>query len=1081
MNAVRSRRWLFVSCYAMSGAAALVYQVVWIRLFTLELGHTSAASSTVLAAFMGGLAVGAWLVGRFQGSAHPLRIYAALEILIAALAVILPLALHQLRPALAWAYADGTDPSRFAVVRVIVSLGLLGLPAAAMGATFPVAATWFANLRSAVAQSPPATAVGMLYAANTAGATAGAIAAGFWLIPAVGLRWTTWTAVALNVGAAAGAIWLQSQRAPEQPAAVPAKTARRSNAKARGPATVPAATALPLAAVACAAAALSGFSALVYEVVWTRLLALVVGPTSYAFATMAAAFVSGIALGSAAGARLARRVSEPAMWLGVMLAVTAISAWLAAWIAATRLPLVAALELARDAGLDGSPLPRQVLRVTLLLLPTSVALGTTFVLALATASSGIGQVGRDAARVYVANTLGAVAGALAAGFLLIPWFGLHGSIAGVGGVGIVAGVALIVVVAARSTGASAMARGAAYALAGICIASGFVLRALAWEPDLLSSGAYKYARYMGGEELEARLRAGTLEYYKEGAAGTVSVRRLTGTRSLAIDGKVDASNGADMLTQRLLGVLPVLLHPRPQDMLVIGLGTGVTVGSALASGELRRVDVVEISPEVVEASELFAAENGRVLQAPEVRVVRGDGRSHLLLTTRGYDVIVSEPSNPWMAGVAALFTREFFQAARARLNDGGLFCQWAHTYEMRDADLRSIVRTFASVFPEGSMWLVGDSDLLLIGTNGATIESRLAALAERSKAGSIPSVLADVGITSPAAPIVLLSLFAGGPAEIVSFGADAVVQTDDRMPLEYTATQAMFSGLANTAATVRALTARAPVPAAVSSALSAADAHAWIVRGRTALKANAYEMAYESFQRASALDSRDAEALRGVSDAAAGLGRVRDVERWLQSLAAREPANAPARLELARVLAAAGDGSGAMAAAAEARALEPNRPEPLEQLASVFADAGDASRLAAAAEELVARFPDRPESHYYRATALLLNGRTSEAMAEARRVLMMAPGHARAHNVLGMACSTAGDFDCARTAFEASAAHSRREPAAYVNLGTLHLERGDSAVAAAYFAEALTLDRASVAAREGLSRAQAARPVSNKR
>jgi Flp pilus assembly protein TadD len=205
------------------------------------------------------------------------------------------------------------------------------------------------------------------------------------------------------------------------------------------------------------------------------------------------------------------------------------------------------------------------------------------------------------------------------------------------------------------------------------------------------------------------------------------------------------------------------------------------------------------------------------------------------------------------------------------------------------------------------------------------------------------------------------------------------------------------------------------------------------------------------------------------------VGRIGEAEQSLRSLIAREPANAPARVELARVLAATGDLRGAIASAMEAQTLEPGSPEPLEQLASVFADAGDASRLAAASEELVARFPDRAESRYYRATALLLNGRTAEAIAEARRVLATAPAHARAHNLLGTACSAAGDFECARAAFEASAAHGRREPAAYVNLGTLHLERGKPAVAAAYFAEALTLDRASAAARDGLAKAEAAR------
>ena len=204
-----------------------------------------------------------------------------------------------------------------------------------------------------------------------------------------------------------------------------------------------------------------------------------------------------------------------------------------------------------------------------------------------------------------------------------------------------------------------------------------------WDRNLLASGPYKYTRFIGVEGLEDSLRAGRLEYYKEGAAGTVSVRRLGGSLALAIDGKVDASNAGDMLTQRLLGLLPVLLHPNPRDLLVIGLGSGVTAASALASNEVVRADVLEISREVVDASSWFAHENAGVLQNPRVRLLVGDGRTHLLLSRRQYDVIVSEPSNPWMAGVAALFTREFFEAARARLKPGGVLCQWAHTYEMR--------------------------------------------------------------------------------------------------------------------------------------------------------------------------------------------------------------------------------------------------------------------------------------------------------------------------------------------------------------------------------------------------------------
>ncbi|HWF84258.1 MAG TPA: fused MFS/spermidine synthase, partial [Vicinamibacterales bacterium] len=766
------RRRLFVGAYAASGAAALVYEVAWTRLLTLQLGHTVAAAGTVLAAFMGGLAVGAWAADgvsdRVARSSDPygrrLQLYASLELLVACVALLLPLGLAACVPALAWAYADGTAPLRFAFVRVALSLLLLGVPAAAMGATFPLAAAWFAEKRGREsfpagsasglerrkqAINRPGTTeergresfsaaadAGVLYAANTAGAALGAILAGFWLIPAIGLRWTTGIGIALNVLAASTAWWLSIQPAlmtsagdaahPVQPPSSGAAdnpkdhrasakpTTPRSPRRAQTRTADPTAGATPRVpriapaspSLACAAAAISGFVALVYEVSWTRLLALVIGPTTYAFATMAAAFITGLTLGSAAGSRIARRAAQPGAWLGAMLLLCAVAAAGAAWFAASRLPLIVAGEVTGADAVFGRVVLQQALGIAVLLLPMTFALGAAFPLALALASDdGPNQIGTVVARVYAANTLGAIAGALAGGFVLLPAFGLRSTILWAAIIGAVSGAACLALAARvrlesmrsaeavalpslhddaidsrrkrssvrRSAKASTSAKApadrsaerrpgttAAISLVAGTVAVAAILALPRWDRALLTSGAYKYAPYLEAQDLATVLRAGRIDYYKEGAAGTVTVRDLAGTRSLAIDGKVDASNAGDMLTQRLLGLLPMLLHRNPQEICVIGLGSGVTLGSALATGTVRHADVVEISPEVVEASRFFDRENGRALQAPGVRLIVGDGRSHLKLTSRRYDVIVSEPSNPWMAGVAALFTREFF-------------------------------------------------------------------------------------------------------------------------------------------------------------------------------------------------------------------------------------------------------------------------------------------------------------------------------------------------------------------------------------------------------------------------------------
>jgi spermidine synthase len=745
-----------------------------------------------------------------------------------------------------------------------------------------------------------------------------------------------------------------------------------------------------------------------------------------------------------------------------MLIASASTAMPAAWWAAVRLPVAIATQLAVQNVEFGAIVWSQALQVALLLLPMTAALGATFPLALATA--GREDVGANAARVYTANTVGAILGALAAGFLLIPLLGLRGTFTAAAALALLTAVAGLARLSRR-----ALTIGAAAAAAAVLVA----VLLPPWDRGLLSSGGYKYAPYIAGggaADLDQILRAGTLDYYKEGAAGTVSVRTLTGTRSLAIDGKIDASNAGDMLTQRLLGLLPVLIHGHARTVAVIGLGSGVTSGSALVPATAGRMDVIEISPEVVEASRFFDAESGAVLSRPEIRLIVGDGRSHLRLSSQRYDVIVSEPSNPWMAGVASLFTGEFFEAARARLEPDGLLCQWAHTYDISAPDLRSIVRTFGSVFPDGSMWLVGEGDLLLIGSNGATVASRLDAV-NRSREGAIASTLATVGVAPGTGPFDLLSLYVGGPREITKYAGDALIQTDDRNPLEYTAPRGIYS--VSSGENARALRALSPeLPPAVAAAIHGAAAADWASRGRMELQAEAPAIAYDAFRHAVEMDARNEAALKGLTEAAAGSGRQAEARAWLEAAARREPTNALVRVELSRLQAADGNLDAAVQTAAEAARLAPDDPRPLEQLASVVSDAGDLDRLQPVVDSLAARFPARLDGQYYRASALFQQGRVEEAATAAGRVTAAKPTDGRAQNLLGAACARLGRRECAKSAFTAAVAASPRDPAAYVNLGLLSLDAGDPASSARYFSEALTLDPRSVPARSGLSQAR---------
>ena len=815
---------------------------------------------------------------------------------------------------------------------------------------------------------------------------------------------------------------------------------------------------------------MSGFVALTYEVAWTRLLALVIGPTTYAFATMAASFISGLAIGSAAGTRIASRSRRPDVWLAAMLIACAMSATIAGWFAASRLPLIVASEVASPDASLGPIVVVQAFRVGILLLPMTVALGAAFTLALALAAgrgeqkSG-GVVQHEAARVYTWNTLGAIAGALATGFMLIPQIGLRGTIQSVAVLGVAGGVAVLALAVTstrrRATLIAAAALGAAAVVAIVSVP--------AWDRDLLASGAYKYAPYMQSSVFDAVLRAGQLEYYKEGAAGTVTVRRLAGTLSMAIDGKIDASNGGDMLTQRLLGLLPVLLHEHPHDICIIGLGSGVTLGAALAPGTVTHADVVEISPEVVAASHFFDRENGHALTRPDVRLIVGDGRSHLRLTPRQYDVIVSEPSNPWMAGVASLFTREFFESARARLRPDGVLCQWAHTYDIGADDLRSIVRTFASVFPQGTMWLIGEGDLLLIGGKSNAPLS-LDRLETAWRSGASAAALEDIAISGNQTSFALMSLFAGGPDALRRFSANVSLQTDDRMALEFSAPAGIYgrttsgnSDAIRTVATIR--------PAAIQAAYDRATDASWAARGAMELKAEAYRLAFDSYRQAVALNGSNADALAGLSQAAAPARKEDEELTLLKSIATADPRNANVRIELSRLLAARGDFQKSVEAANDALGAGPDEPRAAEQLASVYADAGDGDHLAPLADALVRRFPMRADSRYYLATALFLHGQTERGRDEARAVVAAHPDHARAQNLLGAACATLGERECAESAFRASIRANPHDASTYVNLGTFYLQSGNPA-AGDLFAEALAIDPTSAAARSGFSQAR---------
>jgi spermidine synthase len=1076
--------WTLPALYVLSGAAALILEVTWSRLLTLQFGHTTGATSTVLAAFMGGLAIGSAFGGRVAERSdrkRTLRLYAALEVIVAVSAVILPIALTFADPLLAWAYADGAGGWRFGVVRVVVSLAALAVPTMAMGATYPLAMRALADDVTRGGQ-----AAGRLYTANTVGAAGGALAAGFVLVPAIGIRMTTFVAVGLNFAAAGVAGWLANRLAADAPqtaastvgsaaAAARAASPRKASSRER-----PAAGAGALEAdagerlwVALIAAAAFGLVALANQVVWTRVIALIVGPTTYAFSAMVGVFIAGLAIGAAFGTRLARG-RRAALWLGMMAMAAGgaialsihLTGRLLLWIAVAASSSQGA-SAAGVADAFGAIVWRQIAVAAALLGPLGIASGAAFPLSLAVASrGGMMLTPLRLSSVYAANTAGAIAGALLAGFVFVPMFGLQTTLRWSAVLIVLVGtVVWLTAFASSAIAAVASIRGGAALAAGAIVAAA-VFTLASWDPALLSSGAYRFAPAIATDadssdpsELEAVLTAGDLLFYDEGASGTVAVRRLGGTTSLVIDGKPDASNDADMLTQKLLAHLPLLHHAQPRRALVIGLGSGVTAGAALTH-PITALDVVEISPGVVAASNYFRSENRNALADPRTRLLVADGRSHLRLASSTYDVVISEPSNPWMAGVASLFTREFMTSVRDRLAPGGVFCQWTHTYDMSRDDLRSIVATFTSVFPHASLWLVGESDVLLIGS-ASPLSADASALWRRY---INPSVRDDLHSVAVSGIDDLLGLRVADAAALRRYTMDALPQTDDRMALEFSAPRNLVERAgARNAAELLGLASAPPI------AQTSESGRAWASRGRMMLRAEAFDLAFEALAKAIELGVADEETMTAFAQAAAGAGKV---DAAAARLRAQPGDRIPPRVALARILMARGDADGALAAIT-AIGTGMHDARLLREQASIYADVGDTDRLAPIVTLLREKEPASRDTQYYVAALAFMQGDLDSALAQAQALVAAHPNEARAHNLIGAAFATRGQAEDARAAFARAIAADPRDAAAYVNAGSLDLEQGRPADARRVFAIALTLDASNEAARQGLATARA--------
>ncbi len=903
----RSARLIF-ACFFLSGATSLVYQVVWVRELGLVFGHSTYAITAVLAAFMAGLALGsAVFAQRAARLANPLRIYGALEIGMGLYCACVPFLLQ----AGAGTYfgiqrALGLSYESLSLVQFGVVVLLLLLPTALMGATLPV----LSQALAAGAERPGRT-VGALYAVNTTGAVVGVVLAGYILLPLFGNHATTYFAASANL--AVGGLALAWSRRPLD-ARLPETVSEPAVGHAGG-----LAPSLPVLLTLMALGA-SGAVSMVYEIAWTRALTLVIGSSTYAFTAVLTSFLVGIAGGSALYSR----------WAGARPASPATFAALQAGIAVTVTLTLLVFERIPEfflAGLGVSDAPGfvqtlQVVVSLVTLLASTLLIGATLPCAVAVATRRAADIGRHTGRAYAVNTVGAIAGILLTGFGLVPWYGVHAALKIGAATNLALAGVLVVVSAPRN-----VRRG--WALAAGAVAGAIVILSVpVWDARVMVSGPAIYGKaYVAAGRsapMAAVLRIQEVLFYRDGLSATVSVNRVGSNVILRVNGKADAATIGDTTTQLMLGHLPMLLHADPRQVLVIGMGSGITAG-AVARHPMERLDIVEIEPAVLEASAYFAEANRHVLLDPRVHTVVADGRNFLFTTPRRYDVISSEPSNPWIGGLASLFSTEFFTAAKGRLRPGGIMIQWIHGYSMREADLRMVVNTFRSVFPATSVWNTGEGDYLLVGR---AVPALLDLRPLEARYRDLPGVAADMRGIDIMSWGGVLGFFMLSEGDTARYAAGAGLNGDDRLPLEFSAPRAMYldSDLANWRLMRRFQTAALPELTTDSRAetnrveVRYAIGMGYLVRGVPG-------DALVHFARALELDPGHIPSALGAGRAELRLGHWSAALAGANGVLAREPRNSAALFVAAVATARLDRPEQALLMLGQAVVLDPKNPE----------------------------------------------------------------------------------------------------------------------------------------------------------
>lgn len=772
--------------FFLSGVAGLIYEVLWAKYLVLIFGNNTYAHSLVLATFMGGLALGSFWGGRLADTApRKLYLYAWLQFGIGLYCFFTPAFFSFSK----YIYIGAAKTFLVNSVSLIALKFLIGIvimlpPTICMGMTFPLLSKLMIDVLAKRGEI-----IARLYFINNLGAVLGTFIAGFYLVHAWGLAFSVSIAAGINFCAGIMALILARFRYLESSSGM-SGDAIREDKKIRAKEERDSEKIFSSAAarIALSGIFLSGFAAMVYEVVWIRLLSLILGSSTYSFSLMLAAFISGITIGAYVISRYMPKTAHTVLWFAMCEIAIAFSLM-------CTLPFYEKLPVLF--GTLSNIFSRQPKTFVLysgmkffisflVMLPPTVCLGMTLPLVTKIVSSYQESLGRKIGGVFGYNTLGNILGALIAGLILIPLLGLKGTLE-------------LGLVISFFIGAGVLLVDKTYALKYklflimVCclIFAGYKTFIPEWNKGYFHAQVFRLnntAVKMVNTMAKTLAQKENVIYYKDGLNDSVAVLKLAGDLVLFVNGKADASSGIDAVTQVTSAQIPLLLKPNAQEALIVGMGSGMTAGSALVH-PLKRLDVIEISPDVIEASKCFAQYNYKPWEDGRFHLYLEDAKTFLQRTERKYDVIISEPSNPWMSGLGAVFSEEFFSDCRSHLNNQGIMLQWIQGYETNDEIFEIVLRTFSSVFPRVIIWGTGTKDLFLIGSvEGINVDFQ--AIERAMNNPPVKKDLERVGINDL---FTLLSLQIASDEQVKLIMAENGIKNSDYFPvLEYRAPVALY-------------------------------------------------------------------------------------------------------------------------------------------------------------------------------------------------------------------------------------------------------------------------------------------------